>query len=215
MKTNPLKNDRYHLWYILLALCQLIPIASANDTLKTFIERVDTYQAEFSQVVINPSGEVIERAKGRFLLARPGRFRWDYTLPYQQQIIADGEKIWFYDVDLEQVTVRTQRGVLSHSPAALLAGGQFVASDYTIEQSRDDKNDVFITLWPQYDDATFQSIALVFSADNLIEMAMVDNFDQKTVLTFTDIVENRPLSEEMFRFAVQPGIDVIGDNSGG
>ncbi|WP_438971276.1 outer membrane lipoprotein chaperone LolA, partial [Methylophaga sp.] len=111
---------------LFLSLFMLPGLIHAQNTgaqkLNQFVDKVDTFQAEFEQTVIDPEGKIMEQAQGQFLLARPGKFRWDYETPYPQKIVADGKNIWFYDIDLEQITVKSQQEALAETPATLLSG---------------------------------------------------------------------------------------------
>lgn len=183
----------------------------ASQKLDDFIQSVVTFQASFEQVVFDSNGQEVDKASGTVLLERPGKFRWDYVTPYPQQIVADGNKIWFYDVDLEQVTVKAQSEALLDTPATLLSGEVVPAEKYEISDLPSE--DVFsrVQLTPKDEEAGFQTVMLVFGEKGLYQMIMRDNFDQTTQLTFSDIVENNPLVKGAFLFTPPEGVDVVGE----
>ena len=195
-------------WFILpsLALAD-----SAIDKLNAFVLEVDQLEATFQQTVIDTDGQVVEEATGQFLLSRPGKFRWDYDTPFPQQIVADGERIWFYDVDLEQITVKLQDEALSETPAGLLSGNTLPEAEYTIRELESEDELQWVRLMPKEEDANYQTVALGFDNNGIREMLMVDSFDQRTRLVFSDIKINPDLPASRFQFAVPAGVDVVGD----
>tara|TARA_B110000971_G_C19842461_1_gene423202 strand:- start:36 stop:677 length:642 start_codon:yes stop_codon:yes gene_type:complete len=184
----------------------------ASEKLTTFLQSVITFKAQFEQVVLSPEGEVIERAQGEFILERPGKFRWDYHNPYPQQIVADGLRIWFYDVDLEQVTVMPQREALMDTPAALLSGEMLPGEKYQVSELKSDDGHEWVELVPKGAGSNIQSVRFSFDNDGLRQMIMRDSFDQYTHLTFSHISENNQLDEKTFIFVPPEGVDVVGDS---
>lgn len=185
---------------------------SATDKLNVFVESVVTLQANFKQSVINPQGEVIEEAKGQFLLERPGKFRWDYQEPYPQQIVADGQRIWFYDADLEQVTVSMQDETLSNTPATLLSGETSPEDTYVLTDIPSEDGLSWVELVPKDVDSNFQTLILAFDKNGLYQMIMKDSFEQRTRLEFTHVTENLELANDAFKFTPPEGVDVVGDS---
>lgn len=181
------------------------------EKLSQFVKNVETLQAQFEQTVIDPDGKVMEQAEGLFLLARPGKFRWDYETPYPQKIVADGKNIWFYDVDLEQVTVKSQQEALAETPATLLSGEMVPEDKYTINNLPSDDGLVWVELTPKEAESNFQSVTLAFDGDTLKQMVMRDSFDQRTRLTFSQVIENPNFKQDMFKFTPPTGIDVVGE----
>ena len=184
----------------------------ASEKLTTFLQSVITFKAQFEQVVIGPEGEVIETAQGEFILERPGKFRWDYHNPYPQIIVADGLRIWFYDVDLEQVTVMPQQEALMDTPAALLSGETLPDEKYQVSDLKSDDGYEWVELVPKGADSSFQSVRFAFDNDGLRQMIMRDSFDQYTRLTFSDTSENNQLDDKTFIFVPPEGVDVVGDS---
>lgn len=186
---------------------------SGSERLNQFVQAVDSFQAHFSQTVIDPQGAVVEEAEGQFQLQRPGKFRWDYEQPYPQQIVADGQHIWFYDVDLEQVTVKSQLETLADTPASLLSGEQLPADKYLIRDLPSADGLQWVELLPKDTDSNFKAITLAFSADSLQQMIMQDSFDQRTRLVFTQVRKNLRFADDTFSFTPPEGVDVVGDSN--
>ncbi|PHS24529.1 MAG: outer membrane lipoprotein carrier protein LolA [Methylophaga sp.] len=185
---------------------------SGIDKLNDFVQTVETFQADFTQTVFDPNGEVMEQAQGTFALDRPGRFRWDYQDPYPQHIVADGQRIWFYDVDLEQVTVNSQLEALADTPATLLSGETRPEDKYLLTDIPSDDGMLWVELVPKNEESSFQTIVLVFDETGLRQMIMKDSFDQQTRLVFNNIIENPKLADDLFVFTPPEGVDVVGES---
>jgi len=184
---------------------------SATEKLNQFVQNVVTFKAKFSQTVLDSRGQVLEEAQGFFILERPGKFRWDYEEPYPQHIIADGERIWFYDVDLEQVTVKSQLEALADTPATLLSGQTLPSDKYLLADIPSEDGLSWVELIPKDVDSNFQTITLAFDQQGLNQMIMKDSFDQKTRLVFSQTTENSALLADVFMFTPPVGVDVVGD----
>jgi outer membrane lipoprotein carrier protein len=184
---------------------------SASAKLNTFVKNVVTYKANFQQTVLDQQGNVMEKAQGEFVLERPGKFRWDYQEPFPQHIVADGQRIWFYDVDLEQVTVKAQQEALTDTPATLLSGNSLPTDKYIVTDVPSEDGMSWVELVPRNVDSSFQTIALAFDQYGLRTMIMKDSFDQRTRLVFSQAQENPVLAEDTFVFTPAPGVDVVGD----
>jgi len=200
---------------LFLSLLLVAGLSQAQTTgaekLNQFVQTVDTFQAEFEQTVIDPEGNVMEQAQGLFLLSRPGKFRWDYETPYPQKIVADGKNIWFYDVDLEQVTVKSQQEALAETPATLLSGDLVPEDKYTITNLPSDDGLLWVELTPKEAESNFQAVTLAFDGDALTQMIMRDSFDQRTRLTFSQVIDNPNFKQDMFKFTPPTGVDVVGE----
>jgi len=183
----------------------------ASEKLTSFLQSVVTFKAEFEQLVLDSRGEVIETAQGQFILERPGKFRWDYHNPYAQEIVADGTKIWFYDVDLEQVTVKSQQEALTDTPATLLSGEALAEEKYQVMDLTTEDGFAWVELRPKDTESSFQSVRFAFDKESLRQMVMLDSFDQYTRLIFSDVSENMALDEKTFVFVPPEGVDVVGD----
>jgi outer membrane lipoprotein carrier protein len=191
----------------------LMATESAIEKLNHFVETVETFQADFTQTVFDSNGQVMEEANGTFVLERPGRFRWDYQDPYPQHIVADGQHIWFYDVDLEQVTVNLQLEALADTPATLLSGETKPEDKYSLTDIASDDGMLWVELIPKNEESSFQTVVLAFDDVGLRQMIMKDSFDQQTRLVFNNVIENPKLDDDLFIFTPPDGVDVIGDVS--
>ncbi len=192
-----------------------LPAAAAEDSLarvETWLESVKTLSADFVQVVRNRDGQISSRVTGTLSLSRPDRFRWDYRDPYVQVIVADGRKLWLYDEDLQQVTVRPLESGLGSTPAMLLSGAGSVGESFTGGPVKRDGEWTWCRLEPKQHGSDFESVSLGFNdRGGLVAMQLVDKLGQSTELNFSDVVLNRKLDPALFQFTPPKGADVIGD----
>ncbi|WP_417542582.1 outer membrane lipoprotein chaperone LolA [Methylophaga thalassica] len=197
----------------LLLLLPVVAMAdmSGTEKLDHFVKQVNTFQAHFEQTVLDPDGNLVEQAQGEFQLARPGKFRWDYNDPYPQHIVADGQNVWFYDVDLEQVTVKAQNEVLEDTPATLLSGQALPEDSYNIRNLTSNDGLTWVELTPKQSGSNFQSVMLAFNKDELQQMIMRDSFDQRTRLMFSQVKINPQFKKDTFKFSAPEGIDIVGE----
>lgn len=200
----------------LLLFCALaLPLtayAGATGKLKNFIASTRSGQADFSQEVLAKSGKRIQRASGTMQFVRPGKFRWIYLQPYEQQIVGDGEKFWLHDVELNQVTVKRLDAALGSSPAALLAGSNEIERGFTLEDSGERDGLDWLQATPRSQDTSFEKILMAFDAQSeLVIMELHDALGQKTVLRFSGMQRNPKLSPQLFNFIPPKGADVLGE----
>jgi len=202
---------------LLLALCCLftIPTATASPAaiarVEALLASTQSLRASFTQEVRDGNGKLVQNAAGTFLLQKPGRFRWDYTTP-AQAIVSDGTKLWFYDADLAQVTVRRQRDVLTQAPAMLLAGKGKVAAGFDAEELPPIAGGLdWLRLVPRAGAGDFRELRLGFAVGDLREMELVDRLGQRTLIRFTALERNVKLAAEAFQFKIPPDTDVVGD----
>ena len=195
------------------ALLLLVSAANASglDALRDFIAATASAQGEFEQKVYDRKHKLTQEASGSLAFLRPGRFRWTYAKPYAQLIVGDGAKVWVYDQDLNQVTVRRLDRALGSSPAALLAGSKEIelAFNLTDKGTRDGLEWVEAT--PREKESNFENIRMGFGVSGLEVMELVDNFGQTTVLKFIALRRNPKLDAALFKFVPPKGADVIGD----
>jgi outer membrane lipoprotein carrier protein len=176
-----------------------------------FLTKVTTFEGRFDQSLQDADGTITERTSGTLEIERPTKFRWSYTEPYQQWLVADGVNIWSYDIDLEQVTVKPQAEALANTPALLLGGSenameQFVFAGTTIEEFT-----TWVRLEPKDKDSGFEAVVLGFIEGQLRRMVFYDNLEQITFIALHDIRVNEPIGAERFVFAVPPGVDLVGE----
>jgi outer membrane lipoprotein carrier protein len=203
-------------WCTGLLACLLAPAAPAQGgdavaRVEAYLAQLKTLTANFSQVVRNRDGQVTDRASGTLSIARPDRFRWDYQKPYLQTIVADGKRLWLYDSDLEQVTVRALEQGLGSTPAMLLSGAGKVGDAFTAAGVETKGDWTWYRLTPKQDGSDFEQVSLAFTrAGELAAMELRDKLGQATVIEFGAVKRNLPLDDQLFRFEPPPGADVIG-----
>ncbi len=198
---------------LLILMCLLPGLASAAgiDALKTFLNQTQTVRARFAQMVLDKNLKPLQQAQGVMQFSRPGKFRWDYQKPYEQVIVGDGVKLWIYDKDLNQVTVRKLDQALGASPAALLAGSNELERDFILTNSGTDNGVDWLDAVPKSKDTAFERVRFGFGKAGLQAMELRDAFGQITVITFADIERNPHISPEVFRFTPPKGVDVISE----
>ncbi len=198
-----------------LAAILLSAIANANGIaqLQHFLEQTRSLETRFQQTLIDETRTVRDRSAGFFYLQRPGHFRWDYSGPEGQQIIADGERVWLYDVELAQVTVRPQSEVLGSSPAMLLSTDEPVEKGFQIKELSTRDGLEWVELLPRDQQNNSSTVRLGFQDNLLRGMEFVDGFGQTTTFRFSTIRSNLEIDPERFRFVAPPGVDVIGDGA--
>jgi outer membrane lipoprotein carrier protein len=197
---------------VLIVLSLSAQAADGQQRMDQFLAGLKTMRADFSQVVVDPDGTVVEETVGELLISRPDRFRLQYTAPYEQLYVADGERVWMYDKDLEQVTVKQQGEALGSTPALLLSSTEPLTRNFEVTElgTRDDAT--WLELKPRRQDASFESVQLGFRDGALNVMEMVDGFGQRTRLEFGRIERNPRVEANAFRFTPPKGVDVIGEN---
>ena len=195
---------------IALLLSAGASLAMADSTpagLAAFFDDLQTLSADFDQRVLDDNRQEIQASKGRMWIRRPGMFRWDYSEPYQQQIVADGERLWSYDKDLEQVTVQVADEVLTATPAMLLSGRQPLQEVFDIRELAGQQ----YLLTPKNNDSNVTELRLQFSDGALQQIAAADTFGNTTVFSFSNIQRNPLLDRQLFSFVPPEGADVVGE----
>ena len=192
----------------LLALIAATARADAVDTLKDFIRDVKTGRAQFTQTVTSPDGAKKKWSSGSFEFARPNRFRFAYAKPFEQLIVADGQKVWIYDADLNQASSRKFSATLGATPAALLAGGS-LDKDFTLAPLPPKDGLDWVQATPKQKDGAFKSVRVGFRGKDLAAVEILDAFDQRSLLSFTQFAPGVALPDETFRFTPPAGADVI------
>lgn len=192
-----------------MAVPQPVAAASATDSVKSFFSGLKTLTAEFEQRVQNSKFKATEVSRGTLSIQRPGRFRWDYRTPYVQQIVGDGTKIWIYDADLEQVTVRKMGLALGNTPAVLLSDDQPLDKTFVLKDAGERLGARWLELVPKDQEASFGVIRLGVTAGVLTHMELVDNLGQSTALTFSQVKRNVPVDANLFKFTPPKKADVL------
>ncbi len=184
--------------------------ADPSIDLSNLLNSVHTVRANFTQTVYDNRGKVIQRAYGHMALQRPGKFRWDVTKPVPQLIIANATRLWIYDPDLEQVTIRSLSGAAGETPALLLSHvNTTLANDFLVQSLPTKSGLNRFELKPKKSDNMFSSIEMGFKTNQLHEMRLQDNLGHTTVIQYENIQTNITLSASLFTFKPTAKIDVI------
>ena len=197
----------------------LLPLAVVADTseiepgerlVEQYVSEMVTLQGRFEQSLVDADGNVLERTAGTLEIQRPGQFRWSYTEPYAQLLIADGLNIWSYDVDLAQVTVKQQQEALANTPALLLSGSSDAMQQFEQNDSFVEAGTTWVSLSPKNTDSGFLRVELGFKHGILDRMVFYDNLEQTTLVALYDVAIDDPIAQDRFQFDVPAGVDVVG-----
>ncbi len=188
-----------------------------NPTLEQFYDRTQSMQADFVQTITDSKGKVIEVSKGELIFSRPDKFIFEYISPAEQKYISNSKTLWIYDVELEQVSIKSLDKGLGDSPALLLSSNSNVYQYYDVNNVKlmplsqaQQQSLQWVQLKAKKEDTTFERVLLGFDEHKLKEMKMYDNFGQLTVLRFSNIQLNKPFANRQFDFVAPEGVDVIG-----
>jgi len=192
------------------ALAQASVDAAGEKLVNDFLTDVITMQGRFEQSLIDAEGEVVEVSGGTLEIERPTRFRWSYSEPYEQWLVADGLNIWSYDVDLAQVTVKPQAKALSNTPALLLGGATDALEQFRFEGSVVESETTWVRMRPIDDGSGFNRVELGFFDGQLSRMVFFDNLEQTTLVALYDVVVNEPIDADHFEFEVPDDADLVG-----
>ena len=196
------------------ALAAASATTSPASEVEKYLTGLSSWSADFKQTIEDGQGHVLRGAAGKFYLERPGKFRWDYSEPSEQLILADGKQIWFYDKDLAQANVRSIDGTLASTPAMLLSGTGSVSNQFDIKALPNEGGLRWFQLVPKHSDTDFQVVRIGFDKDGeLASMFLADKLNQITQLTFTNPIKNPKFAPDLFSFTPPPGVDVIGRDS--
>ncbi len=179
------------------------------EQLKSFLANTTSLTADFKQVTLNENGQATQESHGLFYLSRPGKFRWSYKTPFQQEIVSSQGKVWFYDADLEQVTIKKLDESLGSTPALLLSGEIALDENFTLQQQGTDEEMQWIKLSPKNEDSGFNYILIGMEGDLMGGMELSDNFGQLTRIYFSRVKQNLELDDSIFEFIAPEGVDVF------
>jgi len=186
------------------------PADDGKALVDAFISDVVTLSGDFKQSLVDAEGQILEVTSGTLEIQRPGRFRWAYSEPYEQWLIADGLNIWSYDVDLEQVTVKAQADALANTPALLLGGSEAAMEQFKYEGSVTEDGVTWVKLVPVNTDSGFKRVELAFAEQRLHQMVFFDNLEQTTFVALDNVTVNEPIDAGRFEFVVPDDVDVVG-----
>jgi outer membrane lipoprotein carrier protein len=194
-----------------VAIFPLLAEAGAVDQLHQFLTGTRTLKADFSQMVIGRNGRKPQQSSGVVAISRPGKLRWDIQKPYPQLVVGDGEKIWIYDPELKQITVRKAGQAISGSPAALLAGSNELEKNFVLEEAGEAEGMNWVEATPRAGDSGFEKVRLGFAGKDLKAMELHDSFGQTTHIRFANLERNPVLPAATFRFTPPAGVDIVGE----
>ena len=226
------------LFALLILLCFTSAHADAIARLRSFIASTHSGEADFTQELQDKNGKRLQLVSGKMQFVRPGKFRWSYQKPYEQLIVANGEKFWLYDVDLNQVTEKKLDAALGSSPAALLSGSNDIERGFTLfDIGCDEVNDVdqpasapaadktacqdskekggleWLEAIPRNPGTSIEKIRMAFDEHSNLEIVeLYDSFGHNTVLHFTNLKRNPKLPAKLFRFVPPRDADILSGN---
>jgi outer membrane lipoprotein carrier protein len=201
---------------ITLAACAFAAHASGLDALETFLKTVKSGRATFTQVVTSPARDgqpaKTRTSTGTFEFVRPNRFRFDYKKPFEQVIVADGQNVWLYDADLNQVTERKQDSIFGSTPAAVIAAAPNTAAltrDFTLEGAPEKDGLQWAVAIPKNRDGQLNNMRVGFRGTELAQLEIVDGFGQRSVITFDKMESNAAVPAERFHFKPPANAQVV------
>lgn len=185
------------------------PNEPAAGRIDAWLATIETLDGRFEQQLLDEAGELLGASQGTMTLKRPGRFVWHYTAPSELLVVSDGERIYSYDVELENVTVMRQAEAMSASPAQLLAGAGSVSDGFEVRSAWRSENYDWFELVPREGEQDFRVVRLGFDDDALVAMELHDQLGQVTRIAFLELRHNVPVADDRFAFVVPDGVDVI------
>ena len=184
---------------------------AARDQLQCFTHELKSLQANFDQEIVDFNGRLIETSSGRIVLMKPDFFRWDYVGEYPQQIVADGERVWIYDVELEQVSIKAQSSAAADSPLSVLTKPESIDEQFRVTELGIADGENLLELVPINEQAEFERIILGMADNRLETMILEDAFGQRTRIDYHDMELNVEIAAGTFEIDIPEGVDVIGD----
>lgn len=201
---------------ILIAFSATVVSADGLKSLESFMKGAQTGRADFSQTVTSPPKEGqtarTKTSSGSFEFQRPGRFKFLYKKPFEQTIVADGQTLWLYDMDLNQVTQRSQSQALGSTPAALLASAPDMSAlkaEFTLASAPEQDGLQWVVATPKAKDGQLKSVRVGFEGDQLAALDILDSFGQRSLIRFTGMQANTTLPASTFQFKPPAGADVV------
>jgi outer membrane lipoprotein carrier protein len=192
----------------------VVPLAHAEgESVLKALFSYKTLKADFTQEILDQNRNVQQQMRGRLVIQRPGKFRWNYQSPYEQEIVADGKKVWLYDVDLEQVTVKPQDQALTGSPASLLSTHAKLENEFKIRIVQRNDGLQWFELTPKAKESSFEQIFLGLKQKQLYRLEIRDGFGQQTDVQFENVQTNSSVPADTFAFTIPKGVDVIDETA--
>lgn len=197
---------------ILMLFGMMQSFADSHETrLQRYLENYKSLTGQFTQMISSEKSQHIQSSAGEFWIQKPNRFRWHYSTPYVQKIISNGEKLWIYDEDLEQVTIKEASESIESSPLAVIVGATSLDTAFDVTPVDGLDNLQWLRLIPKAESNSFEFIEVGFKNGLLSKMRLKDNFGQTTYLTFTDVMVDTSIDTNRFEFALPEGADVFNE----
>jgi len=199
---------------IMITLLYSINFAQAQEPikeLKKFLANSQTLSSKFKQVLFDKDNKIKQASEGLFTLSRPGKFRWSYQKPFIQEIVSNAGKVWFYDADLDQVTIKKLDKSMGSTPALLLSGEIDIEKEFKLEDQGEEEGLSWIKLVPKNEETSFKYILIGLDKGTLGGMELSDNFGQLTRIYFSEVNINPQLEDKEFVFIIPEGADVFED----
>ncbi len=206
-----LKTVLTSFFIVAISMAQPLWAGEARDVLDHFHAELETLQAHFEQKLINDKGEIQQQVEGEVYIQRPGLFRWDYSAPYEQMIMADRRKLMIFDADLEQLTIKEMDEALGQSPAVILSRDTDLDENFYIFELSPKDGLLRVELAPRNKEGSFNRMTLGFRGNVLARMVLEDSFGQLTIITLDHVEMNKKLPAGTFEFEPPEGTDVVGD----
>ena len=200
--------------FVLMLFTSISYAESSNGNyLNHFLKNTQKLEAKFKQTLIDDQGIELESSTGVVFFSRPDKFRWDYQHPYIQTIVTNGKLLWFYDEDIEQVTIQDVSSSIKNTPAAIFRSYKDIHEHFIIIDMGNIEQFNWVELTPKDIDSQYKSIRLGFDEDKLGMMVIFDHLGQVTRIDFTDEVINKKIDDSMFNFELPQGVDIIDSRS--
>lgn len=195
----------------LVAFASPLHAAEARAALDAFARDLSTLEGRFEQRVVDANGNPVETSAGTIAVRAPRQFRWEYESPFPQLIVADGDNVWIFDPDLDQVTVRAQALEEARSPLTVLTDLGQLDEDYRVSERPDAEGLKWLRLEPKSEEAPFRHCDLGFDAGGFARMVLIDQLGQRNEIVFSGWRRNAALDAALFRFVPPAGVDVVGE----
>ncbi|MEO1963555.1 MAG: outer membrane lipoprotein chaperone LolA [Cycloclasticus sp.] len=199
-------------YFTLLLLISFATPSFSSDgllILENHLQNYNKLSGQFTQIISSQTSNNTNSSTGEFWIKKPNKFRWHYSSPYIQEIISNGEKIWIYDEDLEQVSIKNSSQSVDSSPLAIILGSTSLGDSFEVSPIKNDDLLEWLKLTPKNDSSGFEFISIGFENGILARMIMADNFGQTTHLLFTDVAVHSNMDDTLFEFQTPDGADVF------
>ena len=199
---------------LLLTVLSMASVSVSADglaQLKNFMDEMKSFSGDFIQTVYDANSEPVQESTGVMTLKRPGLFYWKYLEPSPQLIVSNGEKIWVYDEDLAQVTIRQIDENLGTTPIMLLGGSAPLRDAFELKDLGTAEGVDWVELKPKKTESDFEAVYVGFTLNHLVAMELRDKFGQATQIKLSKTKFNQAIDESLFQFVAPEGVDVLGE----